>query len=111
MLLLLDDELRPVQRGETGGLYIGGVGLSPGYWKDPQETKQAFRPNPYSSNPFDRLYKTGDLAQFGADGVVYLIAPSDSQIENRGCTLWDEVPTGSRDKADQTSTPINQATR
>jgi non-ribosomal peptide synthetase component F len=84
MLLLLDDELRPVKRGETGGLYIGGVGLSPGYWKDPQATKEAFRPNPYSSNPFDRLYKTGDLAKLGADGVVYLIKRSDSQTDRGG---------------------------
>jgi acyl-coenzyme A synthetase/AMP-(fatty) acid ligase len=83
-MLVLDEQLRPVRPGEPGDLYIGGVGLSPGYWNDPDRTREVFRPNPYSSNPSDRIYNTGDLARIGADGLVYLIGRSDSQIKSRG---------------------------
>lgn len=84
ILLVLDDQLRPVRPGEIGELYIGGVGLSPGYWNDPEKTEDVFRPNPYSSNPRDRIYKTGDLARISVDGIFYLVGRSDSQIKTRG---------------------------
>ena len=84
LMLVLDEQFRPVRTGETGDLYIGGVGLSPGYWNDPERTREVFRPNPYSSNPADRIYNTGDLARIGADGMIYLIGRSDSQIKSRG---------------------------
>ena len=84
LMLVLDQQLRPVRPGEAGDLYIGGVGLSPGYWNDPERTREVFRPNPYSSNPSDRIYTTGDLARIEADGLVYLIGRSDSQIKSRG---------------------------
>jgi acyl-coenzyme A synthetase/AMP-(fatty) acid ligase len=84
LLFVLDDNLRPVKSPEIGDLYIGGVGLSPGYWNDPEKTKEAFRPNPYSTNPSDRIYRTGDLARIGEDGMVYLLGRSDSQIKARG---------------------------
>jgi amino acid adenylation domain-containing protein len=84
LLLVLDDHLRPVKPGEIGDLYIGGVGLSPGYWKNPEKSREVFRRNPYSSNPSDRIYKTGDLARIGVDDMVYLVGRSDSQIKSRG---------------------------
>lgn len=84
LLLVLDDQLRPVKPGETGDLYIGGVGLSPGYWKNPEKSLEVFRQNPYSSNPSDRIYKTGDLARIGPDDMLYLVGRSDSQIKSRG---------------------------
>jgi len=84
LMLVLDEQLRPVGPGEPGDLYIGGVGLSPGYWNDPERTREVFRRNPYSSNPSDRIYNTGDLARIGTDGLVYLIGRSDSQIKSRG---------------------------
>ena len=84
LLLVLDNQLRPVSPGETGDLYIGGVGLSPGYWNDPEKSQEVFRPNPYSSNPSDRIYRTGDLAKIGGDGMLYLVGRSDSQIKSRG---------------------------
>ena len=84
LMLVLDEQLRPVRPAEPGDLYIGGVGLSPGYWNDPERTREVFRRNPYSSNPADRIYNTGDLARIGRDGLVYLIGRSDSQIKIRG---------------------------
>jgi amino acid adenylation domain-containing protein len=83
-LLVLDDELRPAAPGEIGNLFIRGVGLSPGYWRDPEKTKSVFLPNPHSSRPQDRIYRTGDLARIGEDGLLYLVGRADSQIKSRG---------------------------
>ena len=84
LLLVLDERLQPAAPGEIGDLYIGGSGLSPGYWKDPAKTAQVFRQNPFSPDPSDRIYKTGDLARIGSDGMIYLVGRSDSQIKSRG---------------------------
>jgi acyl-coenzyme A synthetase/AMP-(fatty) acid ligase len=83
-LLVLDEGLRPVRPGETGELHIAGVGLSPGYWGDPEKTRAAFARRPGSADPGDRIYKTGDAAKVGADGLVYFLGRSDSQIKSRG---------------------------
>ena len=83
-LLVLDERLQAAPEGQIGDLYIAGVGLSPGYWRDPDKTKEVFLRNLSSSNPSDRIYKTGDLARRGSDGAIYLVGRSDSQIKSRG---------------------------
>ena len=83
-LLVLNEQLRPLPPHTIGDLYIRGAGLSPGYWKDPEKTRGAFLPNPHSSEPTDRIYKTGDLAEIGEDGLVYFLGRADSQIKSRG---------------------------
>jgi amino acid adenylation domain-containing protein len=60
---------------------IGGVGLSPGYWRDPEKTAAAFVPHP--SRPRERIYRTGDLGRLRPDGVE-LIGRADTQIKCRG---------------------------
>src|SRR5688572_11220729 len=81
-LLVLDEALQPVSTGEIGNLHIGGVGLSPGYWRDQARTDAAFIPHPKREG--HRIYKTGDLASLGEDGLVYFIGRADSQIKSRG---------------------------
>jgi amino acid adenylation domain-containing protein len=81
-LLVLDEQLRPAPAGTVGDLYIRGAGLSPGYWRDPAKTAQAFVP--YGPDGHDRIYKTGDLARIGPDGLVNFMGRSDSQIKSRG---------------------------
>lgn len=81
-LLVLDEEFRSLPPGQVGDLYIRGVGLSPGYWRDQEKTERVFLPNP--SNPSDRLYRTGDLASVGEDGLIYFHGREDSQIKSRG---------------------------
>jgi amino acid adenylation domain-containing protein len=83
-LLILDEDLRPVSPGTVGDLYIGGVGLSRGYWREPEKTLTAFIRNPFSENPSDRLYRTGDLARQDLKGHIYFVGRSDSQIKSRG---------------------------
>jgi amino acid adenylation domain-containing protein len=81
-LLVLDASLRPVPAGEIGELYLGGAGLSPGYWEDPAKTAAAFVPDP--RRPGERIYRTGDLASVGPDGLCRFHGRRDSQIKSRG---------------------------
>jgi amino acid adenylation domain-containing protein len=83
-LLVLDEHLQPVGPGEIGDLYIGGVGLSPGYWRDPQKTAASFLDVQRTSSPNQRIYRTGDRARLGGDGLVYFVGRHDAQIKSRG---------------------------
>ena len=78
-LMVLDAELQPVPEGSQGDLYIGGAGLSQGYWEDPVKTSEAFL-----TVPEGRIYCTGDLATVGKDGLFYFQGRNDSQIKSRG---------------------------
>jgi acyl-coenzyme A synthetase/AMP-(fatty) acid ligase len=78
--MVLDGELRPVAPGETGELYIRGVGVSPGYWRDPEKTRAVFLP----WGERERIYKTGDLAYRDTDGLFYYVGRADTQIKSRG---------------------------
>ncbi|HXF97260.1 MAG TPA: amino acid adenylation domain-containing protein [Gaiellaceae bacterium] len=81
-LLVLDERMRPVPPGEVGEIYIGGVGLSPGYWRDPERTRQAFVPWPGRKG--ERLYRTGDLGRVDDSGLVHFLGRRDSQVKHRG---------------------------
>jgi amino acid adenylation domain-containing protein len=81
-LLVLDAALQPVAPDDIGDLYIRGVGLSPGYWNDPEKTRAAFVPDPTLVG--ERIYKTGDLARIDRDGLVTFVGRADSQIKSRG---------------------------
>lgn len=83
-LLVLDEHFKPVSVGDVGDLYISGAGLSPGYWRDEEKTRAVFLPNPQSRTPCERIYKTGDLARIGDDGLLYFVGRADSQIKSRG---------------------------
>jgi amino acid adenylation domain-containing protein len=77
-LLVLDADLNPVPQNQPGDLYLRGAGLSPGYWRDPEKTRAAF------IESHGRIYKTGDLARIGDDGLIYFLGRADSQIKSRG---------------------------
>jgi len=83
-LLVLDDELRPAAQDEIGEICIRGVGVSPGYWRDPEKTRAAFLPLPGGAGPQDRIYRTGDLGRRAADGLLYYVGRADTQIKSRG---------------------------
>lgn len=83
-LLVMDEHLRATAPGVVGDLYIRGVGLSPGYWKDPERTAAVFVYPRGSSDPASRMYRTGDLARREADGLVYFVGRADTQVKSRG---------------------------
>ena len=65
-----------------GELCIGGAGLSPGYWRDPAKTAEAFVPHPRRAG--ERIYRTGDLGRMRPDGLFELVGRADTQIKSRG---------------------------
>ncbi|WP_129649575.1 non-ribosomal peptide synthetase [Peristeroidobacter agariperforans] len=82
-IYVLDDHRQRVPTGSTGEIYIGGTTVARGYLGKPELTQQRFVPDPFSSNPADRLYKTGDLARW-RDGVLEYLGRNDDQVKIRG---------------------------
>ena len=83
-IYILDKYLNPVPIGITGELYIAGDGLARSYFNRPELTAEKFIPNPFSSKPGARLYKTGDLARYLPDGNLEFIGRIDHQVKIRG---------------------------
>ncbi|MGH1396697.1 MAG: non-ribosomal peptide synthetase [Trichormus sp.] len=81
---ILNSDLQPVPMGTEGELYIGGAGLARGYLNRPDLTAEKFIPNPFSSDPRSRLYKTGDLARYLPDGNIQYLGRIDHQVKIRG---------------------------
>src|SRR3990172_13328998 len=81
---LLDRHLNPVPIGICGELFIGGDGLARGYRSRPEQTAERFIPTPFSDEPGTRLYKTGDLARYLADGNIEFLGRIDNQVKIRG---------------------------
>ncbi len=82
-LVVLNADGQPAAPGEVGDLHIGGAGVSPGYWRDPNKTRAAFVPDRRPGRA-GRLYRTGDLARRGEDGLFYFVGRADTQIKSRG---------------------------
>ncbi|MBO9489817.1 amino acid adenylation domain-containing protein [Endozoicomonas sp. G2_1] len=81
---ILDESLQVCGIGREGDLYIAGDCLTLGYWKRPSLTAQQFIPNPFSSEPGQRMYKTGDRAVYLSDGNISFIGRSDGQVKIHG---------------------------
>jgi len=80
---VLDGALRQVPLGETGELYIGGVGLAHGYLGNAELTAKQFVSSPFG-HPGERIYRTGDLGRLRADGRLECLGRVDHQVKIRG---------------------------
>ncbi|WP_437677700.1 amino acid adenylation domain-containing protein [Sorangium sp. So ce131] len=83
-VFVLDEQLRQVPVGVMGELHVDSIGMARGYWRQPDLTAERFVVNPYSSTPGARLYKTGDMVRFLADGSLEYLGRRDHEIKVRG---------------------------
>ncbi len=83
-LYLLDQFLLPVPIGAKGEMIIGGGGVSVGYLNRSELTAERFIPDPFGHMPGERLYRSGDLARYSANGDLEYLERIDNQVKIRG---------------------------
>jgi amino acid adenylation domain-containing protein len=83
-LYVLDGQMEAVPVGVVGELYVGGAALARGYRGLAAATAERFVPDLYSRAGGERLYKTGDLVRYLADGNLDYVGRADQQVKIRG---------------------------
>jgi acyl-CoA synthetase (AMP-forming)/AMP-acid ligase II len=79
-LRIVDAEGRDVPRGETGEIWMRGVGLMPGYFRDPEITAQVMKPGGW--------YASGDLGRQAEDGALTVVGRLKEMIIRSGFNVY-----------------------
>jgi amino acid adenylation domain-containing protein len=79
--LVLNDKMEDCPVWVPGQLYISGVGVAKGYWRDEERTRASFVLHPRTG---ERLYRTGDMGRYLPDGNIEFLGRADFQIKIRG---------------------------
>ncbi len=92
-LYILDEEMKPVEDGTPGELFVSGLCLARGYFKRPDLTEQQFLANPFDPEGgrdrgyYDRIYRTGDLVVLHPCGNLKFLGRKDRQVKIRGIRI------------------------
>jgi amino acid adenylation domain-containing protein len=78
---VLDERMEPRPVWTPGHLYIGGVGLAQGYWREAEKTAASFVRHPRTG---ERLYRTGDLGRWLPGGEIEFLGREDLQVKVQG---------------------------
>ena len=81
---VLNEDLEPVPVGAPGELCVGGLSLARGYLNRPGVTARRFVPDPFSGRAGARLFRTGDIVRYCADGSLDYVGRQDSMVKLRG---------------------------
>ncbi|OCG21783.1 non-ribosomal peptide synthetase [Gilliamella sp. App4-10] len=80
-IYVLNEQLEECPVGVEGEIYIGGMGLAQGYLNDPDKTAASFVWRKASA---ERIYRTGDLGRYFADGQIEFLGRKDTQVKVNG---------------------------
>ena len=83
-ILLLDGDNLITEPGVKGEICVRGTSLAHGYYNNPEKTAEAFCQNPLNKAYPELIYRTGDLAKYGEDGLIYFVSRKDYQIKHMG---------------------------
>ncbi|MCG8312645.1 MAG: amino acid adenylation domain-containing protein [Pseudomonadales bacterium] len=100
---VLDQHQRLIVPGMVGELYLGGAGITRGYWRQPEITAEGFIASPFGCS--NRLYRTGDRVRLRHDGELEFLGRLDHQVKIRGF----RIETGEIESALETHPSIQQA--
>src|SRR6202034_4579858 len=83
-VLLREAAGEPAAIGMPGEILVAGPGLSPGYLGRPELTAERLAPHPRARRPGERIYRSGDLGRYRADGQIEHLGRIDQQVKVRG---------------------------
>lgn len=89
-VMILNSEMKACPEGNIGEIYIRTPYISSGYYNDREMTAAVFIKNPFTNNPQDIIYKTGDTGKMMPDGRLDLVGRSDQQVKIRGFRIEPE---------------------
>ena len=86
-VFLLNEENQEVDPSDLSGegeICVGGTCVALGYYRDPERTAAAFVQNPLNDRYPERIYRTGDIGRYDADGNLVYVSRKDFQIKHLG---------------------------
>jgi len=86
-MMVIDQQGQPCSVGDVGEIYIRTPYRALGYYGEPEITKEVFVQNPFSNDPTDIVYKTGDYGRLLPDGNFEILGRRDDQVKIRGVRI------------------------
>lgn len=83
-ILILSEEDKLCGVNEEGEICVRGTSLAMGYYNNPEKTREVFVQNPLNQSYPELIYRTGDIASYGEDGLIYFKGRKDTLVKHQG---------------------------